>query len=64
MSKHMKILEKAGLIERRIEGRQHRCTLSTAALKSAEDWIGFHRKFWESRLDALEDLLKNQNLFE
>jgi DNA-binding transcriptional ArsR family regulator len=56
----MKILEKAGLIERRIEGRQHHCSLSTSALKTAEDWINFHRKFWESRLDALEDLLTNK----
>ena len=60
ISKHMKILEKAGLIERRIMGRQHHCTLATDALKTAEDWINFHRKFWESRLDALEDLLTNQ----
>ena len=60
ISKHMKILEKAGLIERRIEGRQHHCSLSTDALKTAEDWINFHRKFWESRLDALEDLLTNK----
>lgn len=62
ISKHMKILEKAGLIERRIKGRQHHCSLSTGALKTAEDWINFHRKFWESRLDGLEDLLKNQEL--
>ncbi len=60
ISKHMKILEKAGLIERRIKGRQHHCTLATGALKTAEDWINFHRKFWESRLDALQDLLTNQ----
>ncbi len=60
ISKHMKILEKAGLIERRIDGRQHHCSLSTGALQTAEDWINFHRKFWESRLDALEDLLANE----
>ena len=60
ISKHMKILEKAGLIERRVSGRQHHCTLATGALKTAEDWINFHRKFWESRLDSLEDLLTNQ----
>jgi DNA-binding transcriptional ArsR family regulator len=60
ISKHMKILEKAGLIERRISGRQHHCTLATGALKTAEDWINFHRKFWESRLDALQDLLTDQ----
>ena len=63
ISKHMKILEQAGLIERRIEGRQHHCTLATDALKTAEDWINFHREFWEGRLDALDDLLRNQKLF-
>ncbi len=63
ISKHMKILEKAGLIERRISGRKHHCTLSTTTLKTAEDWINFHREFWESRLDALDDLLRNQNNF-
>jgi DNA-binding transcriptional ArsR family regulator len=60
ISKHMKILENAGLIERRIDGRQHHCSLSTGALQTAEDWINFHRRFWESRLDALEDLLTNE----
>ena len=60
ISRHMKILEKAGLIERRISGRQHHCTLATGALKTAEDWINFHRKFWESRLDGLQDLLTDQ----
>jgi DNA-binding transcriptional ArsR family regulator len=63
ISKHMKILEKAGLIERRIKGRQHHCNLMTAALKTAEDWINFHREFWERRLNALDDLLRNQKLF-
>jgi DNA-binding transcriptional ArsR family regulator len=63
ISKHMKILQNAGLIERRIKGRQHHCSLATGALKTAEDWINFHRKFWESRLDALDDLLRNQKLF-
>ncbi len=63
ISRHMKILEKAGLIERRISGRQHHCTLATDALKTAEDWINFHREFWEGRLDALDDLLRNQKLF-
>lgn len=60
ISKHMKILENAGLIERTITGRQHRCTLTTAGLKSAEDWLNFHREFWESRFDALSDLLQRE----
>ncbi|MFQ6005711.1 MAG: ArsR/SmtB family transcription factor [Woeseia sp.] len=63
ISKHMKILEKAGLIERRIEGRRHHCTLATEALKTAEDWINFHREFWECRLDVLDDLLRNQKSY-
>ena len=62
ISRHMKILENAGLIKRRIRGRQHHCTLATDALRTAEDWINFHRKFWEGRLDALDDLLRNQKL--
>lgn len=63
ISRHMRILENAGLIERRIQGRKHHCSLATGALKSAEDWINFHRRFWEGRLDALDDLLRNQRLF-
>ena len=58
ISKHMKVLERAGLIDRRISGRQHRCTLTTAGLRTAEEWLNFHRKFWESRLDALNVLLQ------
>ena len=60
ISKHMKILENAGLIQRTISGRQHRCTLTTAGLKTAEEWLNFHRKFWESRFDALTDLLQQE----
>ena len=60
VSKHMKILENAGLIQRKISGRQHQCTLTTAGLKTAEEWLNFHRKFWESRFDALTDLLQQE----
>lgn len=60
ISKHMKILENAGLIERTIIGRQHQCTLTTTGLKTAEDWLNFHREFWESRFDALSDLLQKE----
>ena len=60
VTKHMKILERAGLIKRRIEGRKHTCTLATQNLETAEEWIKFHRGFWESRFDALEKLLTEQ----
>lgn len=59
ISKHMKILERAGLVTRRIVGREHHCTLSPGALQHAEDWLSAHREFWESRLDKLEALLES-----
>ena len=59
ISKHMKILQRAGLIERQITGRKHRCSLATDGLKTAEDWLHFHREFWESRFDALYKYLQN-----
>jgi DNA-binding transcriptional ArsR family regulator len=61
ISKHMRILEQAGLIQREKCGRQHHCTLATKNLQSAEDWINFHRNFWESRIDSLEEMLRTQN---
>jgi DNA-binding transcriptional ArsR family regulator len=60
VTKHMKVLERAGLIDRRINGRKHQCSLSTSGLKTAEDWINFHRRFWESRFSALDNLLRRQ----
>jgi DNA-binding transcriptional ArsR family regulator len=58
ISRHMRVLESAGLVKRSIKGREHVCTLSTAALKTAEDWLNFHRDFWESRFDALDQIFK------
>ncbi len=60
ISKHMKVLENAGLIERVISGRQHQCTLTTAGLRTAEEWLNFHRRFWESRFDALSSILAEE----
>lgn len=57
-SKHLKVLEKAGLVTREIDGRVHRFSLETAQLKEAEDWIGRHRDFWERTLDRLDQFLK------
>ena len=58
ISRHMRVLEGAGLIKRSVKGREHYCTLSTAGLKTAEDWLNFHRDFWESRFDALGQLFR------
>jgi DNA-binding transcriptional ArsR family regulator len=57
ISKHLRVLEGAGLLARRKEGRVHRCRLVARPLRSAEDWIGRYRQFWEKRLDALTEYL-------
>lgn len=61
VSKHLKVLERAGLIDRRIEGRVHHCRLRPQPLQEASDWIGAQRAYWEARLDALEDYLLRTN---
>jgi DNA-binding transcriptional ArsR family regulator len=58
ISKHMRILENAGLLSRRKLGREHRCRLEQRRMKEAEQWIERQRAFWNDRLDALERYLK------
>ena len=58
ISKHLKVLERAGLIDRRIEGRVHRCHLEAEALRLAQDWIEEHRKIWEQQFDRLTRYLE------
>src|SRR5262245_60390252 len=57
ISKHLRVLEQAGLVAREKEGRMRRCRLLPAPLRQAGDWIIRTRHFWEDRLDALEDYL-------
>ncbi len=58
ITKHMRILEDAGLLSRKKLGREHRCKLEQKRMKEAEEWIEAHRKFWNDRFDALEKYLK------
>ena len=51
----MRVLERAGLIRREIDGRVHRCALDAAAMRAADDWIARYRAFWEHALDSLAD---------
>ena len=55
VSKHLMVLERAGLIEREVEGREHVCRLNAAPLKKASAWLAETQAFWEQRLDALEE---------
>lgn len=56
-SKHIKVLEGAGLIRREVRGRTHWCQLAPGPLASAHEWLSFYERFWTDRLDALEKLL-------
>lgn len=53
ISKHLKVLERAGLITRTREAQWRRCTLEAGPLQSAADWIDQYRAFWEARFDGL-----------
>lgn len=53
VSKHIKVLEGAGLMVRAVEGRSHHCSLEPAALADIEAWLAFYRGFWNGTLDAL-----------
>jgi DNA-binding transcriptional ArsR family regulator len=59
-SKHVKALERAGLVRRRVMGRTHLCRLEAQALEAAHAWIGFYQRFWSGRLDILEGLLRRE----
>jgi DNA-binding transcriptional ArsR family regulator len=58
VSKHLKVLEKAGLIERGREAQWRPCRLKPKPLKSAADWLEQYRQLWEARLDRLEEYLR------
>jgi DNA-binding transcriptional ArsR family regulator len=58
VSKHLKVLERAGLIERGHEAQWRPCRLRPRPLKGAADWLEQYRQMWEERLDRLEDYLR------
>ncbi len=60
-SKHIKVLESAGLIRREVRGRMHLCRLEPGPLASAHEWLGFYERFWSGRLDVLESLLREED---
>ena len=58
VTRHLRVLERAGLLQRRRSGRNHVLTLEPKPMKQAEAWIGTYRRFWEGSFDALADYLK------
>ena len=58
VSKHLKVLERAGLITRGREAQWRPCRIEPTALKDIDDWLGDYRRFFEGSLDRLDDYLK------
>ena len=60
-SKHIKVLESAGVIQREVRGRAHLCRLDPGPLESAHEWLSFYERFWTARLDILDRLLRQED---
>ena len=53
ISKHVMVLERAGLVRREIRGREHHCWIDPRPMREANEWLEHYRQFWEQRLDVL-----------
>jgi DNA-binding transcriptional ArsR family regulator len=60
-SKHIKSLERAGLVRRQVRGRTHLCRRTPAPLEGAHDWLGFYRQFWTAQFEVLDAVLKSED---
>jgi DNA-binding transcriptional ArsR family regulator len=58
VSKHIRVLEDAGLVRRTIQGREHHLALAPVPLSAAAGWLDTYRRFWEERLDLLDAKLR------
>lgn len=58
VSKHLRVLERAGLVQRKRDGRVHRLKLEAKPMQQAQAWIEEYRKFWEESFDRLDEYLK------
>lgn len=58
VSKHLRVLEQAGLVQRRRQGREHVIGMDADGIQEAQGWIRQYIQFWESRFDAVDELLQ------
>lgn len=61
VGKHLRVLEKAGLVERTVNGRVHLCTLNALPLQYASNWLEHYEVFWGQTLDALDGYFRNDS---
>ena len=64
VSKHIRVLERAGLVRRRIDGREHFLSFDPKPMDEASAWIDRHLRFWTRSLDALEAALRAEDAIE
>ncbi len=57
ISKHLKVLERSGLLKRTVVGREHRCRLAPRAMRTAAEWLETQQRFWNQSFDRLDDYL-------
>lgn len=60
-SKHIQMLERAGLIQREVQGRVHTCRIDAGPLHAGAEWLRHYERFWTGKLDALEAILKAED---
>ena len=60
VSRHIRVLEDAGLVTRSVDGRVHRCSLNAAPLGSVADWLSHYRRFWEGNLASLASYVEGR----
>ena len=53
VSRHIRVLEAAGLVARRVDGRVHQCSLDAQPLHAVQQWLSFYRHFWQANLESL-----------
>ncbi|MGF1574256.1 MAG: ArsR/SmtB family transcription factor [Sumerlaeia bacterium] len=64
VSKHIRVLEDAGLIKRRVEGRVHHLHLNAKPMKEATEWLEFYHQYWSLKLNSLERYLQEESTKE
>jgi DNA-binding transcriptional ArsR family regulator len=60
-SKHVRVLERASLVRRRVHGRRHVCSIEAGPLSAADDWLRFYERIWTESFAALDDVLREEN---
>jgi DNA-binding transcriptional ArsR family regulator len=60
-SKHVKVLESAGLVRRRVQGRRHVCRIQPDPLAAADEWLHFYERLWKEQLERLDALLQAED---